>query len=70
MIVDGKLRYICSLAFCSNFTSVSSANLTIIILLHIKVEEAKKRPAEANTSKTASNKKAKFVTPQKSGDYI
>lgn len=31
-----------------------------------KVEEAKKRPAEANTSKTASNKKAKFVTPQKS----
>ncbi|WZZ92356.1 hypothetical protein YC2023_120935 [Brassica napus] len=31
-----------------------------------KVEEAKKRPAEATTSKTASNKKAKFVTPQKS----
>ncbi|CAN7069820.1 unnamed protein product [Brassica rapa subsp. trilocularis] len=31
-----------------------------------KVVEAKKRPAEATTSKTASNKKAKFVTPQKS----
>ncbi|CAN8297907.1 unnamed protein product [Cochlearia groenlandica] len=32
-----------------------------------KAEESKKRPAEANTSKgSSSNKKAKFVTPQKS----
>ena len=69
VIVDTKIICICSLTFLpflrSNFTS-----LTITFLFYKKVVEAKKRPAEATTSKTASNKKAKFVTPQKSGNSI